>query len=81
MHPLAKFVQKLQEHRRFHLREIAASILRGNLRGLDIKPLRGYKGYYRCRIADIRIVFHREDSGKNSIVDMDYRSKIYRRWR
>jgi mRNA-degrading endonuclease RelE of RelBE toxin-antitoxin system len=81
MDRIHKFLRKLTPKKKAKVQDAANAILQNDIAELDIKPLKGRKGYYRCRLDDIRIVFCRNKNGKDAIVDMDYRSRIYRKWR
>ncbi|HUY69735.1 MAG TPA: hypothetical protein VMU70_01840, partial [Candidatus Tyrphobacter sp.] len=46
---------------RRRVKEMLIKLLSGNLRGLDIKKLRGRSDIFRVRKGDIRIIYLRKD--------------------
>jgi len=80
VHHIEKFIRKLDPKRRAHVQNAVSAILRGCMKGLDIEPIRGYKGYFRCRVGDVRIIFIRTHTG-NVIDDIDWRGRAYRRFK
>jgi len=70
MDPVEKFLRKLSAKRRTVVLRALKAISTGNLAKLDIKPLTGKKGWFRCRTGDIRIVF---------VYDIQFRDRAYRR--
>jgi mRNA-degrading endonuclease RelE of RelBE toxin-antitoxin system len=74
-----KFLRKLDAKRRAKVRPILPALVRGVWEGLDIKPMKGRKGWYRCRIGDIRIIFVRGAAGENILVDIDFRGNVYQK--
>jgi hypothetical protein len=63
---------------RRRIENIVASIILNQLDGLDIKPLKGIKGCFRCRVGDIRILFVRKQGG-NTPFQIGYRGDIYKK--
>lgn len=63
-----------------HLRKRLSMVLRmiraGNLTGLDIKPMKGQEGVFRCRVGQVRILFLRKD-GMNIPFAVGFRGDIY----
>lgn len=78
MDKIKKFLLKLTQKERLLIKAIFEDILVLNLQDYDIKPLKGYKGLYRLRKGDIRIVFAKEKN-MGFIVDVDYRKDIYKK--
>lgn len=62
-----KFLKKLPDTQQDEIDEILYKIERGEIRGLDIKKLKGHQNLYRVRVGSIRIVFSKEDGGPNVI--------------
>ena len=69
MTKLEKFLSKLAARERVVILPIIERILRLDLRGLDVKKLKGIDDVYRVRKGDVRIVFHIEN-GKAYILDI-----------
>lgn len=78
MDHFTKFVRSLSPKLRTRVLSISQAILQGQWKGLDIKPLRGEKGWYRCRIRNIRILFYKKNRGEYAIYDANVRGKAYR---
>ena len=78
MDKIKKFLLKLTKKERALIKGILGDVLMLDLQNYDVKPLKGYKGFYRLRKGDIRIIFTKE---KNTavIIDIDYRKDIYKR--
>ena len=78
MDKIKKFLLKLTKKERALIKAILGDVLMLDLQNYDVKPLKGYKGFYRLRKGDIRIIFTKE---KNTavIIDIDYRKDIYKR--
>lgn len=77
MDKIEKFLRKIDPKLRSKLIKAIALIAANDLDRLDIKPLKGLKNGYRCRIGNIRIVFMHMD-GTNIIYDIGYRGRMYR---
>ena len=78
MDRLTKLLRKLPVKLSKRVAEAADAIVTNKLEGLDIKPLKGKRGWYRCRIGDIRLIFVRTESGQNILHDVRYRDQAYR---
>ena len=78
MDKIKKFLLKLTKKEMALIKAILGDVLMLDLQNYDVKPLKGYKGFYRLRKGDIRIIFTKE---KNTavIIDIDYRKDIYKR--
>lgn len=65
-----------------HLRERLVNVLRaissGTMHGLDVKPLRGQKHLFRCRVGKVWILFIRQE-GRNIPIDIGFRSGVYKK--
>ena len=78
MDKLKKFMALLDRKRMVRVAETIERITSGKLDGLDIRPLHGIDGHFRCRIGNIRILFVR--SGHQFLIyDADFRGNIYKR--
>lgn len=71
-----KFLGKLEKKMRIKLIESVEMIESGEINGLDIKPLKGYKNVFRCRVGKIRIIFEKTE-GESVIHDIGYRGDLY----
>jgi len=60
---IEKFLRRLPLSKRQKVKSALIKILSGEIRGLDIKKLRGYRSLFRVRIGDIRIVFFQDREG------------------
>ena len=78
MDKIKKFLLKLTKRERALINALLKDVLTLDLQNYDVKPLKGYKGFYRLRKGDIRIVFTKE---KNTgiIIDINYRKDIYKK--
>lgn len=77
MDKIEKFLQQLSKKDRQMMLIILADIRRLELKKYDVNPLRGYKGIFRLRKGNIRIVFAKIAS-QGVLVDANYRARIYR---
>ena len=77
MDKISKFLLKLSPAGRIMLQSIIRDIIAFNINGYDVKPLRGYKDFYRLRKGKIRVVFYKQ-SNKASIIDISYRKDAYK---
>lgn len=73
-----KFLRKLQPKQRDQILKALDKLAKNELKGLDVKPLSGHDGWYRCRVGKIRIVFVRTKAGKNIVYAVDFRGGIYK---
>lgn len=80
MDRISKFLFKLSKKQRTYiLVDILPKIKNLQLRGLDVKPLKNYKNYYRVRHGKVRIVFYRDDKKKMGIVsNVAFRKDVYK---
>ncbi len=78
MDRIKKFLRRLSPKLRTAVMRTMQNIMKGNFAGLDIKPLTGKKGWYRCRMGDIRIIFVRTGAGMHVIYDIQFRDRAYR---
>ena len=78
MDAILKFLSKLQPKVRERLESVISDIAQNRLKELDIKPLKGYKGWYRCRVGDIRIIFVK-NSGANILIEIGFRGDMYKK--
>ena len=79
MDHIEKFFRKLDPKRYAQVRAAQLAIEHNDLIGLDIKPMKNKKGWYRCRVRDVRLVFVRTGTGENILVDADFRGRIYKK--
>ncbi|MDQ7022329.1 MAG: hypothetical protein Q9M97_02155 [Candidatus Gracilibacteria bacterium] len=50
-----KFIKKLDDKKQDIIFEVIQKIISGNINQLDIKPILGKKGYFRCRIGNLKL--------------------------
>lgn len=77
MDKIEKFLQKIDAVLEGRVRAVIVAILQNKFDGLDIKPLQGHKGVFRCRVGKVRVVFFKGDT-KNSIVHIGFRGEVYK---
>jgi len=80
MDRIEKFFRKLSPNLRSRLIKEISEITENRLEGKDIKPIKRKKGWYRCRVGNIRIIFTSTSSGTNVVTDAEFRGKVYRRF-
>ncbi len=80
MDRISKFLDKLNKKQRMHiLLDILPKIGELNFEGLDIKPLKNYKNYFRVRYGNIRIIFYRDEKkGIGIISNIALRKDAYK---
>ncbi|MFH1284810.1 MAG: type II toxin-antitoxin system RelE/ParE family toxin [Candidatus Peregrinibacteria bacterium] len=78
MDKIKKFLLKLTKKERTLIKAILEDVLALSLQNYDVKPLKGYKGFYRLRKGDVRIIFAKEKT-MGMIIDIDYRKDIYKK--
>ena len=78
MDQIRKFTRKLNAKLRKHVEEVIEHILLNHWEGLDIKPLQGKQGWFRCRIGDIRILFVRLPNGVLVLKRAGFRGEVYK---
>lgn len=77
MDRIKKFLSKLTKKERALMRKILGDVLTLNTQNYDVKPLKGYKGFFRLRKGDIRVVFTKEKN-MGIVADIDFRKNIYK---
>ena len=77
MDKIDKFLNKLDVDRKARLLEVLVRIRSGNHAGLSVSKLIGSKHLYKYRQGKIRVVFSSQ-KGVNSLVNIDFRDKVYR---
>lgn len=80
MDKIEKFLKRLSKKNfKSLMNETFPKIRSLDLKGLDLKPLTGYKGLYRVKVGKIRIIFFKDTKQKRGIiVAIDHRGKIYK---
>lgn len=78
MDKLEKFLRVLDPKRRQRALTVLRALQEHDLGSLDIRPLKGKKGHFRCRIGEIRFLFVRIN-GQNHIYDVDFRGNVYKK--
>ena len=53
-----KFIKKLDKKDRERIEYVISRILKGDIRGLDVKRLRGHFGIFRVRVGSFRVIYH-----------------------
>ncbi len=78
MDRVKKFLRQLDSKRGKRASAVLRAIQANQLDGLNIKPLEGQKGHFRCRVGDMRFLFVRIE-GQNYVYDGNFRSSIYKK--
>lgn len=78
MDKLEKFLRILDPRRRQRALTILRALQEHDLSGLDICPLKGKNGHFRCRMGDVRFLFVRIN-GQNNVYDADFRGNAYKK--
>lgn len=78
MDKIEKFLALLGKKERGVLSKILSDVRTGELRSYDVKPLKGYKGFFRLRKGKIRIVFAKTEHGNNIVINLSYRKDAYK---
>lgn len=80
MEKTEKFLFKLSKNERQYFKHaILKRIKMLDLYGLDVKPLKGHKDFYRVRYKKVRVIFYKDTLNNMGVVtDIDFRDKIYR---
>jgi mRNA-degrading endonuclease RelE of RelBE toxin-antitoxin system len=76
MDKIQKFLAKLSAKERELVAVLIKRAICGQLNGLDVKKLKGFKGLYRIREGKIRVVFEKSVLGKK-VVNVDFRGRVY----
>lgn len=79
MDRIEKFLEKLDGSTLRRVKAAIAFILIGDTEKLDIQPLHGCDGCYRCRIGNVRIVYRKFFGHLYGIVDIGLRKDVYKR--
>ena len=77
MDKIQKFLQKLRKNERGILTKTLQDIRRLKLEGYDIKVLKGFKGIYRLRKRNFRIIFYKKE-GQGFTLELTYRKDAYK---
>ena len=78
MDKVQKFLRTLDPKRWHKAVAVLRAIQGNNLNSLDIRPLEGQKGHFRCRMGNIRFLFVRIN-GQNVVYDADFRGNMYKK--
>lgn len=73
-----KFIGRLEPKQSKRVEAVIAKITSNQLARLDIKPLKGRRHWYRCRVGQVRIIFIKTSSGRHIIHTIDFRGGVYR---
>ena len=67
MDKVKKFLKRLSQSEREDIDDILQKLEQGNIRGLDIKKLKGHTSLFRVRRGDIRVVCFQVDKNFNVV--------------
>lgn len=74
---ITKFIQSLNENTKEKLKEKLIKLKENPFKMPGVKKLKGpWKGAYRLRMGDIRIIYKVKGS-EIEVIDIDFRSNIY----
>jgi mRNA-degrading endonuclease RelE of RelBE toxin-antitoxin system len=73
-----KYLLKLSPKQRELFESLIKRILVGDFYGMDLKPLKGHKGFFRVRKGQVRIVFSQDPNGINLIDVKNRDEQTYR---
>ena len=77
--PAEKFYKKLDVLNKRRLNKVFDSMTENGLNNLDCRSLQGqYKGLYRIRIGDIRIIIFLKEKQVIEILTINYRGNAYK---
>lgn len=81
MDDVAKFLAKLtKKEKQFFIEILFPAVARLELEAWDVKPLKGYKGMFRIKKGDVRVLFFKDTVQKKGIIiDIDYRKDVYKK--
>ncbi|MBI4994442.1 type II toxin-antitoxin system RelE/ParE family toxin [Candidatus Peregrinibacteria bacterium] len=77
MDKIQKFLLSLSKAERSILSAILGDIRLWKIGKYDVKPLKGYKGFFRLRTGKIRIVFA-QSGDMGVIINIGYRKDVYK---
>ena len=60
MDKIGKFLKRLSKEEQKFIEKVLIKLRAGSLQGLDVKKLKGERGFFRVRIGSIRIIFKKE---------------------
>lgn len=75
MDKISKALQKLIPKERHQIKAILIKLQSGNLKGLDLKKLKGREDIFRVRTGNIRIIYHSHNKQVN-VLAIERRSDI-----
>lgn len=77
MDKIEKFLRSLSKKERVLLTSLLSDIRALNIQKYDVRPLKGYKGLFRLRKGQIRVVFSKGAEGGRAI-NIAFRKDIYK---
>lgn len=75
MDKISKALEKLTGKEREIIKLILSDLLKGEIRGFDIKKLKGREDIFRVRKGKIRIIYKKSDDIQISILAIERRSE------
>ena len=75
---IEKFLQRVNAKLSKRLRAVLIDLKQGRLDHLDIKPLQGQPGAFRCRVGTVRILFFKTREGVH-VFDIGFRGNVYKK--
>ena len=78
MDKIDKFLRRLSAKEFLIAEEVVAQILVGNIKGLDVKKLKGQEFFYRARKGTLRVIFWRKGDSVRIVAIERRNEKTYR---
>lgn len=73
MDKIKKALKKLSERERETIKQVLASLVTGNTKGLDVKKLKGRADIFRIRKGNIRIIYRKGNGNEVFVLRIDRR--------
>lgn len=78
MNKTEKLLARLAPKQRSLILAILKRLLAGDEYGLQVKPLKGHKDFYRCRVGNYRIIYNHDGQKFNLIAITKRDDQTYR---
>lgn len=75
MDKISKILEKLTEKERGIIKYILSNLLSGEIKGFDIKKLKGREDVFRVRKGKLRVIYRIEENKKIFIIAVERRSE------
>lgn len=78
MDKIDKFLHRLSSKEFLVAEGVIAQILEGNIKGLDVKKLKGQEFFFRARKGELRVIFWRKGQSARIVAVERRNEKTYR---